>query len=90
MQYVDERPVNELTLKIYPGNGEWTLYEDDGHSFAYRNGTWTTTTYQTHQEGQQIILEVTARQGNWTPPEREVIAELAETGESFTLVNRLS
>jgi len=23
-----------LTLRIWPGTGEWTLYEDDGHTFG--------------------------------------------------------
>jgi len=43
MQYVDERPLDPLTLRIWPGTGEWTLYEDDGHTFEYRTGAWATT-----------------------------------------------
>jgi len=38
MQYADERPLDPLTLRIWPGTGEWTLYEDDGHTFEYRTG----------------------------------------------------
>jgi len=29
MQYADQRPLDQLTLRIWPGSGEWTLYEDD-------------------------------------------------------------
>ncbi|MGA7932990.1 MAG: glycoside hydrolase family 31 protein [Kovacikia sp.] len=77
MQYVDQHALSELTLKVYPGDGQWTLYEDDGSSFAYRTGAWTTTTYQTRQEAQQVRIEIVAKQGNWSPPQRETKVELA-------------
>jgi alpha-glucosidase (family GH31 glycosyl hydrolase) len=38
-QYVDEPVDGPLSLTIYPGaDGAFTLYEDDGRSFAYRRG----------------------------------------------------
>jgi alpha-glucosidase len=39
MQYVDERSLNELRLRIFPGIGEYKLYEDDGHSFDGSKGS---------------------------------------------------
>jgi alpha-glucosidase len=38
MQYVGERPVDPLTLHVYPGDGAGQLYEDDGHTWAFQNG----------------------------------------------------
>jgi alpha-glucosidase len=76
MQYVDEVPVEELTLKVYPGDGEWTLYEDDGHTFNYRSGEWAITTYQVRMEGEQAIVEIAARQGQFVPSPRRVIVEV--------------
>jgi alpha-glucosidase len=76
MQYVDEFPISELTLKIYPGESQWILYEDDGNTFEYQLGNWQTTTYQTRQRNQQVILEVIDRRGNWHP-DRHIKAELA-------------
>jgi alpha-glucosidase len=81
MQYVGERSLDELRLRIWPGNGEWTHYEDDGHTFDYRDGNWATTHYRVFREGQQTVMEIAARQGNWTPPNREVIVELVGVGE---------
>ncbi|PSB10292.1 alpha-glucosidase [filamentous cyanobacterium CCP2] len=75
MQYVNEHPVNELTLKVYPGEGKWTLYEDDGDSFEYQSGTWKTTTYQVHQEDDRVIVETIDQQGNWNG-DRTVQVEL--------------
>ncbi|ELR98242.1 glycoside hydrolase family 31 protein [Gloeocapsa sp. PCC 73106] len=83
MQYVDEQVVEELTLRIYPGNGEFTLYEDDGRTFEYQQqDAWATTSYHVYQEGSQIIVDIKAREGQWTtPPNREVIVEVVGVGE---------
>jgi alpha-glucosidase len=76
MQYVNEFALTELTLKIYPGNEQWTLYEDDGETFDYKNGAWRTTTYRTAQDTDRVILQVLDRQGNWHS-DRTIQAELA-------------
>jgi alpha-glucosidase/alpha-D-xyloside xylohydrolase len=40
-QSTAEEPTGRLSLSIYPGaDGVFTLYEDDGHSFKYRDGDW--------------------------------------------------
>jgi alpha-glucosidase len=81
MQYVDESPINELRLRVTPGAGEWTLYEDDGHSFEYRHGAWSTTTYRVYLEGTQTVVDIQTRQGQWTPHPRKVIVEVVGSGE---------
>ncbi|NOY81975.1 MAG: glycoside hydrolase family 31 protein [Kiritimatiellaeota bacterium] len=44
MDYVGQRPDDELELRIYPGaDNAFTLYEDDGETFAHRNGEYRTT-----------------------------------------------
>ncbi|MDX2240960.1 MAG: glycoside hydrolase family 31 protein [Leptolyngbyaceae cyanobacterium bins.302] len=90
MQYVDEHPVTTLTLKVAPGNGEWTLYEDDGHSFEYQTGAWSTTTFRSRQSGDTITVEIAAQQGTWTPPERTIEVELLQpSGRSFHLTKNV-
>jgi alpha-glucosidase len=81
MQYVDERPIDELRLRVWSGDGEFTLYEDDGRSFEYREGSWATTVYRVTMEGERTTLHIQARHGNWTPPARTVIVELVGVGE---------
>lgn len=91
MQYVNQFPSQELTLKVTPHEGEWTVYEDDGHSFDYQAGVWATTTYRTRQQGEQILVESIDRQGNWTPPKRQVLLELIGGNErlSARYINKL-
>ncbi|WP_416666158.1 glycoside hydrolase family 31 protein [Egbenema bharatensis] len=76
MQYVNQHPVEELTLRVYPGEGQNILYEDDGDSFDYQSGAWRTTTYQVRQEGDRVIVEAIDRQGNWNPGDRTVRVDL--------------
>jgi alpha-glucosidase (family GH31 glycosyl hydrolase) len=44
MNYSDERPIDTLTLRVYPvdtGMSSYTLYEDDGKTLAYQSGSYT-------------------------------------------------
>ena len=42
IQYTTEKKPDPITLMIYQGaNGEFTLYEDDGLTYAYENGAFT-------------------------------------------------
>ncbi|HAJ64840.1 MAG TPA: alpha-glucosidase, partial [Cyanobacteria bacterium UBA8543] len=81
MQYVDERPLDQLTLRIWMGTGEFTFYEDDGHSFEYKTGAFCKTTYRVRSQGQQTNVEISPREGDFTPAAREILVELVGVGE---------
>ncbi|NMF67063.1 glycoside hydrolase family 31 protein [Brasilonema octagenarum] len=81
MQYVDERPLDQIRLRIWMGTGEFTLYEDDGHTFEHKTGAFCTTTYHVCSKGQRTIVEIGGREGNFSPATREVIVELVGVGE---------
>lgn len=39
--YVGEKDTNQvLMLEVYPGEGSWDHFQDDGESFAYREGVY--------------------------------------------------
>ena len=68
MQYVDPKSLDRLVLHIYPGEGTSWLYEDDGHSTAYRAGDCRSTRYRCRYTGGTdlaISLEVA---GSFRPP----------------------
>ncbi len=81
MQYTSESPVNQLRLRVTPGMGRYILYEDDGNSFAYRDGLWSKTTYQVNTEGEQVIVDIQARRGNWNPASRQIVVEVLGKSE---------
>ncbi len=46
MRYSDERPLDTLTLAVYPGNsGGDSFYEDDGKTTAYQDGECSVTAF---------------------------------------------
>lgn len=49
MQYIGEKPVDEITLDVYPtlrdGSFNFVMYEDDGETLNYQKGIYTTTAY---------------------------------------------
>jgi alpha-glucosidase len=74
MQYVDEHPIEQLRLRIYPGMGEFSLYEDDGRSL---NPDYAITTVQV----ENTIVKIQPRQGEWKPHDRTIIAEMVGVSE---------
>jgi alpha-glucosidase len=81
MQYVDELPLTELRVRVGPGEGQWTLYEDDGHSVDAQTGAWASTTYTVSTAGNHVTMEMQPRRGKWMPESRRVIIEMIGVGE---------
>ncbi|MGB9876197.1 MAG: TIM-barrel domain-containing protein [bacterium] len=66
MQYIGEKPVDPLILKIYAGaNGEFNLYEDDGLSLDYLKGRFATTRIVYREKEQDIFLTIGAAKGEY-------------------------
>ncbi|WP_254567361.1 glycoside hydrolase family 31 protein [Oscillatoria sp. HE19RPO] len=87
MQYTDERPLDSLTVRVWPVTGletlhkTFVLYEDDGQSLDYETGSQGMTTYTLQQSARELVFNISARTGNWTPPPREVVIEVLGFGE---------
>lgn len=43
MQHTGQQPLDTLILHVYPGCGESLLYEDDGHTWNFRQGQYRLT-----------------------------------------------
>jgi hypothetical protein len=46
-----------------------------------KKGVWATTNYKVYLEGEKIIVEIAAREGQFLISEREVIVEVVGLGE---------
>ncbi len=70
-QFVDEEPADPRELRIYGGaDGAFTLYEDDGRSYAYESGVFTKIPIRWSEKEQTLTLG--ERQGSFPgmPAER--------------------
>ncbi|MEH1889938.1 MAG: TIM-barrel domain-containing protein [Nostoc sp.] len=80
-QYVDQAPLDEIRLRIWSGNNEYQLFEDDGQTNKYQDKKFSLINISVFTEVNQTVVEIGARVGEWTPAPREVIVELVGVGE---------
>lgn len=58
-QYTSEKVDAPMTLVVYPSaDGAYTLYEDDGISFAYRAGAWMKTEMRWNNAERKLTLRL--------------------------------
>ena len=64
MEYVREKTWNNLEIRIYPGaDGTFTLYEDEGDSYRYEQGVYSTITFNWNDKSR--TLSIGERQGSF-------------------------
>lgn len=62
---------DELTFHVYrtsQGKATYTLYEDDGETYAYEKGDFSETVVTAVFNDHEMSLEIRSRQNNYTPP----------------------
>ena len=64
MQYASERAWDNIDIVVYPGrDGQFTLYEDEGDSYRYEQGAYSTIAFQWNDKKQE--LTIARRQGQF-------------------------
>jgi alpha-glucosidase len=67
MQYRGEKPMDEITLYVFPDRKEssFDLYEDDGISFDYENGKFSTNRITAKKTETASIIEIGQTSGSF-------------------------
>ena len=64
IEYTDQKPADEILLVIFAGaDASFTLYEDDGVSYAYEKGRYSTIDFAWDDEARQLLIG--ARKGSY-------------------------
>ncbi len=64
MQYVGEKTWDNLEIRVYPGaDGTFTLYEDEGDSYNYEKGVYSTITFLWNDKTRHLTIG--ARKGEF-------------------------
>ena len=64
MQYVGEKPWDNLELRVYPGaDGSFVLYEDEGDTYNYEKGVYSTITFLWNDKSK--MLTISQRKGDY-------------------------
>lgn len=56
MHYIGEKELDTLVLDVYPGDGSYVNYQDNGEDFAYRDGAYNL--YRFTQSGGKLTIEL--------------------------------
>lgn len=66
IDYVGQKPMEEIELHIYPeGISKFKLYEDDGVSLEYNNGKFAVTEFGCSYDGSTIKINIGEVQGSY-------------------------
>lgn len=79
MRQSTAEPLRTLTLEAYPdpsGGEGFTLIEDDGETFAYRDGEVAETDLAVEAAEGAVQLTIGERRGHWRPHPREFLVRL--------------
>ncbi len=60
---IDSAPKDQLILAVFPGQGQFRLYEDDGVSNAFEAGQYEWTEFRTQTAGDTWTVEIDAVEG---------------------------
>lgn len=64
--HANSNPLDTIVLNIWPAqNGEYTLYEDDGDTYAHEQGAIARTRFSYAQAGGRLKIEVDPVQGSF-------------------------
>lgn len=85
MAWSEEAPVDPLSIDLYPSDKETTfsLYEDDGASFA---GDSSLITYSLVRSATGAAFTASARTGTFAPPQRPLVLRVRRVDHGVTAV----
>ena len=70
MQYTNQHPTDPLTFTCYMEGDDlahYTLYEDDGETFAYQNGNFAQTSISCRVNSDEVVVEIEEQFDNYRP-----------------------
>lgn len=84
MEYVDEKPLNPLTLYISldgSGRAVGSLYEDGGDGYGYQSGDYRLATYRASRDGNVVTVVRESVDGQMKAPARQIEVRLVMDGK---------
>jgi alpha-glucosidase/alpha-D-xyloside xylohydrolase len=86
-QYADEPSDEPLTLAVYPGaSGTSSMYEDDGHTFDYRQGAWMRVAMSWQDATRRLSLSLAPGSRMLAPTRRTINVRVAGTTATKSVV----
>jgi alpha-glucosidase/alpha-D-xyloside xylohydrolase len=85
-QYTDEVVDEPVTLVVYPGaDGESSWYEDDGRTFAYRDGDFMRVTMRWRDSARRLSLRLAPGSRGPSGASRRIVARIAGSAKTTAI-----
>ena len=84
VEYIGTEPIKDYIIKVYPhGQSSFTMYDDDGESYAYEQGAVCSTLFECTQQGRGIEVRVNPVKGSYEgmPEERNYAFDIRCTSK---------
>ncbi len=77
MKYTDEKPVETLTLEIFPAEkGFFQMYQDDGKTLAYQQENYSTNHFHHYTFGKRWTIQIGRPSGKFKPATHNYLLKL--------------
>lgn len=77
VEHTDQAPIDPLTFEIYPAaKSTRQYYEDDGNTLDYQKGNYLLQNVQLQDEGAQVQINISAREGSYVPAARSLVLKI--------------
>lgn len=86
MLWVDQKPVSEITLDIFPAknSASFLVYDDDGRSYDYEKGAYLRQLVTTRQTTAGLQLKIAAATGSYASPLHSYLLRIHTAARSVT------
>ena len=85
MKNTSEKPWDPITLEVFPrGTSRFTLYSDDGVTFAYSTGAFTVTEIRSEEDAAHVRLTIEESNKLFTPKQYRARLHLNSTPVAVT------
>lgn len=81
MNYVDERPITQLSVDMFPSASptSFDLYDDDGRTYAYEKGAYAVRELTLRREDTGVRVALGKRRGDFASPVASLILKVHAT-----------
>ncbi|HEY9133838.1 MAG TPA: TIM-barrel domain-containing protein [Dyella sp.] len=78
MNYVDEKSVTQLDVDMFPGASpsEFTLYDDDGRTYAYEKGAFAARPLKLSRDGSGVQVRILKQVGSYKSSVTSLVLKL--------------
>ncbi len=89
VNYIGEKKMENLYLEIYPGNGEYEYYEDDGETMAYLHGEYNQTGFTLQDNVESLVITITDLQREYVDGVKDYILHIGDIKAQKVLINEV-